>query len=128
MLPPFVLSRADERLTWGLALAVLALAQLTRIAASDLARGYVGRRLCSVRYLAPALGFPLASAALIARAGVLGAVVVAAIHLGLAHLHRARFVRPGALRGWSSARDRSICSSTASSSFGRRTKRSITTG
>ena len=102
VLQALVLSRAEGASGAIVALAVLVLAQILRSLAAarapDLARGYPCRRLLSMRYLVPALGLPLGSAALFARAGWVGAASVVLVHLGLARSYRARLTRPGALR------------------------------
>ncbi|MFT3770903.1 MAG: hypothetical protein QM820_36250 [Minicystis sp.] len=101
-IPPLALSRSGGPSVWLAALAVAGGAELARLAARRwspaLARSYLVRRALSFRYLGPAFGLPLASAALVAHAGAIGATAVVALHLGLAHAWRARLTRPGALR------------------------------
>ncbi|APR78850.1 Spermidine synthase [Minicystis rosea] len=101
-IPPLALSRSGGPSVWLAALAMAASAELARLAARRwspaLARSYLVRRALSFRYLGPAFGLPLASAALVAHAGAIGAAAVVALHLGLAHAWRARLTRPGALR------------------------------
>jgi spermidine synthase len=101
-IPPLALSRSSGPTVWLAAAALAGSAELARLAARTwspaLARTYVVRRALSLRYLGPALGLPLASAALVAHAGAIGVAAVVALHLGLAHAWRARLARPGALR------------------------------